>query len=181
MGRVVDRVVMLCVVALALSCAPSLQVETDFDRRASFRGYHEWSFIDSPRARGGSLGGLDPALRTRIEEVIRGELTSRRFANAEPGGADFYVAYHGGAQDHVTVETYGYSMWAAQGGDVYLLGANSQTHTEGMLVLDIVDAKSRALVWRGTATDVVVNRADAADKVTKAVRRMLDNFPPRSN
>ena len=181
MGRVVDWVATLGVVALASSCAPSLQVETDFDRRASFRGYHEWAFIDSPRARGGNIGGADATLRTRIEDAIRGELTSRKYAKAEPGAADFYVAYHGGAEDRVAIATYGYSMWAAQGGDVHLINSTQQTHTQGTLVLDIVDAKSRTLVWRGTATDVVENRADAGDKASKAVRRMLDNFPPRSN
>jgi hypothetical protein len=44
-----------------------------------------------------------------------------------------------------------------------------------------VDAKSRALVWRGTAKGVVADPAEAAEKATKAVRRMLDNFPPRGS
>jgi len=187
MNRAVDRVATLCVatfcaVALA-SCAPALHVETDFDRGTKFRDYHEWSFIDSPSGRGGSLGGLDPTLRTLVEDVIRGELTSRKFTSAESGAADFYVAYHGGAQDRTTVDTYGYTSgwWEARGGDVYLVGANQRTVTEGTLVLDIVDAKSRALVWRGMAKGVVADPAEAAEKATKAVRRMLDNFPPRGS
>jgi Domain of unknown function (DUF4136) len=60
-------------------------------------------------------------------------------------------------------------------------GASQRAYTEGTLILGIVDATSRALVWRGTATDVVADRADAIDEIAKAVRQMLDDFPPRSD
>ena len=180
--RATIRVVALvALVALGSSCAPSLHVETNFDREASFRDYRQWAFIDSPNARGGTLGGLDPSLRTRVEDAIRSELAARKFRDAGSGTPDFYVAYHGGTQDRETIETYGYNagMWLnSGGGDVHLFGADNKVYTEGTLVLDIVDAKSRQLVWRGTATDVVTDKGDATSKAVKAVKEMLGGFPP---
>lgn len=187
MSRAVDRVAprravfvaTLCLVAAA-SCAPTLNVETGFDREASFRDYRQWAFIDSPEGRGGTLGGLDPSLRGRVEEAIRSELKAAKFKDAGSGTPDFYVAYHGGRQDREIVQSYGYStgLWFSHGGDVHLFGSDTRLYTEGTLVVDIVDAKSRELVWRGVATDIVTDKGDATEKAVKAVKEMLGAFPP---
>ena len=182
MRRIVDRVAIAGLVALACSCAPGLQVETDYDPRGEFNNFREWSFVDTPRARGGTMGGLDATMRAQIENAISKELKSRKFRSADAGAADFLVAYHGDTQDRITIDTYGYfpGRWTtSNAGDPYLTGGSTRPYIEGALVLDIVDAKSKELVWRARATDVVTDRADAGEKAAKAVKRMLEDFPPR--
>jgi hypothetical protein len=48
-----------------------------------------------------------------------------------------------------------------------------------LLVVDIFDAKSRALLFRGTATDERSNKPEKNQKkVEKATEKMFKNFPP---
>ena len=54
-------------------------------------------------------------------------------------------------------------------------------YTEGTLIVDIFDAKSKALIFRGSATDTVSNKAERNRKVLKkALDKMFKGFPPGS-
>jgi hypothetical protein len=72
----------------------------------------------------------------------------------DPDRPDFLVSSYVDAKERVQVSNHGYtySRWggwyAPQYTDVY-------EYTEGSLVLDVVDAKERTLIWRGTASKVV--------------------------
>jgi len=54
-------------------------------------------------------------------------------------------------------------------------------YTVGTLVVDIFDAKSKQLVFRGTATDELSDKPEKnVKKVEKAAEKMFKNFPPGS-
>ena len=67
---------------------------------------------------------------------------------------DFRVAVHFGSREKVQVTDWGYGYapsrryYGGGGVDVY-------TYTEGTLILDVVDATSEQLLWRGSATGAV--------------------------
>ncbi len=96
---------------------------------------------------------------------------------------DFLIALHTGKQAKVNIRDWGYSHgrygrdWGATGGsriDVY-------QYEEGTIMLDFVDAESRELIWRGTATaEIDLQRTpEERDKlVDEGVTEMLKNFPP---
>ncbi len=49
----------------------------------------------------------------------------------------------------------------------------------GPITVDLVDARSNELVWRGRADDVIPNDSDErAQKLQEAVSKMFENFPP---
>jgi hypothetical protein len=63
-------------------------------------------------------------------------------------------------------------------------GGKSRTREkkEGTLVLDVVDAKTRSLVWRATVTDAVDPSAtpeQKQQKIDEVISAMLAQFPPR--
>jgi hypothetical protein len=52
----------------------------------------------------------------------------------------------------------------------------------GTLIVDLVDAKRKELVWRGTATDTLKPEATAAEReaaLSAAITKMLEVFPPK--
>jgi hypothetical protein len=49
---------------------------------------------------------------------------------------------------------------------------------QGTLVIGVVDAKSRSLVWRGTAAGEVSGPDHSGQKLEKAVQKMFARFPP---
>ena len=55
-----------------------------------------------------------------------------------------------------------------------------QTVSEGTLIVDIIDADSNELIWRGTATGTVERGSDkASEKIHGAVYKIMTKFPPR--
>jgi len=53
----------------------------------------------------------------------------------------------------------------------------------GTLIVDLVDATAKEMVWRGTATDTLKPQATPAEKeqaLTQAIAKMLEGFPPAS-
>ena len=56
---------------------------------------------------------------------------------------------------------------------------SASTYTEGTLVIDIFDGKTKELIWRGTATDTLSGKPEKNEKkLTKVVEKMFEEFPP---
>ena len=55
------------------------------------------------------------------------------------------------------------------------------TYPVGAIVVDLFDAWTKQLVWRGVARDVLAEDPQKnTKKLHKAVEKMFDKFPPKS-
>jgi len=53
--------------------------------------------------------------------------------------------------------------------------------TVGTLVVDIFGARTKRAVWHGSATDAVTGDPERdAKKIRKAITKLLERFPPRT-
>jgi hypothetical protein len=53
------------------------------------------------------------------------------------------------------------------------------TYKVGTLVIDLFDASTKKLIWRGSASDTLSDKSDKNIKtLDKAVQKMFDRFPP---
>jgi len=63
------------------------------------------------------------------------------------------------------------------------MSARAQEIVVGTLVVDLMDASTRSIVWRGMAASDV-NPAASAERrdqsVNKAVAKLFKNYPPKS-
>jgi len=56
---------------------------------------------------------------------------------------------------------------------------NVDHYRVGTLVVDLFDARTKKLVWRGSASDTLSNKSDKNIKdLDKGVQKMFDHFPP---
>jgi hypothetical protein len=65
-----------------------------------------------------------------------------------------------------------------------MTATTAQTYDQGTLILDIVDAKKKELVWRGSANGILDPGASPdkkASKVNEAVTKTLADFPPTAS
>ena len=73
------------------------------------------------------------------------------------------------------MQPWGYGYWPG-----YNWGyTEARQYPEGTLVLDIVDARTRKLVWVGTLQREVRSTNPSGKQVQKAVKKLLKNFPPK--
>ena len=119
---------------------------------------------------------------TDIRDAISTDLKAHGLTEAQNGRPDFYVAYYVGLKERYDISGVGYGLpvfhrglrrgwWGwPDGYDVWAV-----PYTESTLIVDVVDAHTNQLVWRGYDTDTL--NMDKPDKaLTKAVDDVLSRF-----
>ena len=116
-----------------------------------------------------------------VRDAIRSDLNSHGLAEATNGNPDFYVAFYVGLQDRYDIDSVGYGLpfhrgfhsawwgWPA-GYDVWAI-----PYKETTVIVDVIDAHTNQLVWRGYDTDTL-NVGNADKTLTKAVDSVLSRF-----
>ena len=155
----------LALIAGLVGCATA-QVNTDWDANAQFTNYHTYAWMDTPHMQAMQQATLfDRRLRGSVEEQLTAEGLRKADTNDE---ADLLLVYHTGVKDKIDVQQWGYfgRQW-----DV-------REYQQGTLVLDLVDAKSKSLVWRGTASGEVSGGADpSSETIAKTIKKMFERYP----
>jgi hypothetical protein len=84
-------------------------------------------------------------------------------------------------RNHQTIDTYydafgGGWLWGGGFGDAT---TSFDTYKVGTLVIDMFDAHTKKLIWRGSASDTLSDKSDKNIKnLDKGVQKMFDHFPP---
>jgi hypothetical protein len=173
-------------IAVALSllgaAASAQDVKTDFDKSADFSAIKSFSMKlgTSWNNQIGEKRVMDEFEQTLVEK-------GWKKVDANP---DALVVVHGASQTKRSLNTF-YSGGAGWGGYGYRgwgggMGMSTSTTTEseytvGTLVVDIFNAKTKALMFRGTAQDEISDKPEKnIKKIEKASSKMFKEFPPGS-
>lgn len=159
---------------IAASGCTTMTVYTDYDHTASFSGYDTFEFLGQPK-------GLSPLMQRRARDAVRAELTAKGLRRARGPRADLHVAINARIRVERQLSTvhfgYGYRWW---GGHVGMAHHHVRNVPVGAVVVDLVDARTNQLVWRGVAHDVMSRDPERnAATIREAVSRMFAEFPPR--
>ena len=123
----------------------------------------------------------DPLNHQRIVSAIEAQLAAKGFTRVNPAEQpDALVAYHAGFSRNFAVNEFG-SGWAGfHLGGTFTNRARLEEITVGSLIVDIIDAKANAIVWRGTASkdiDVHAKPGTRDKQVNRAVEKMFRHYP----
>ena len=153
-------------------------VKTDFDKDANFSAVKTFSV---------KIGTSwnNQISEKRISDEMAQTLTEKGWKQVD-ANPDALVLLHGATEKQKSLNTfysgggyggYGYRGWGGIGG----MGTATTTTSEftvATLVVDIFDAKSKALMFRGTATDEISDKAEKnKKKLDKASSKMFKDFP----
>jgi hypothetical protein len=92
-------------------------------------------------------------------------------------GPDVIVATHVTTKEkqELIANGFGYGPWGFGGG---FGGATVETFVEGTLIVDLYDAKTKKMVWRGVATATASDKPTKnTEKMSKALDKMFEKFP----
>jgi Domain of unknown function (DUF4136) len=160
----------------ALGTAFAQQVKTDFDHQANFSQYKSYSWQQ--------VKSTDPLWDARIKNAVDAQLHAKGWTRVDSGG-DVAIVAIATTQTQRTLQTFydgfgGGWRWRGFGG-MGEATTTEQDYKEGTLVVDMYDAKTQQLIWRGSAEDTLSNKADKNEKnLDKGVAKMFKKFPPES-
>jgi hypothetical protein len=167
---------------LAGASAFAQDVKVDFDKAANFSGIHTFS------AKIGTAWGNPLGEKRVLAEITQGLVEKGWKAVTDDSKADAIVVLHGATEKQKSLNTFysgGYGGYGWRGGWGGGMGSSTTTvdeYTVGTLVVDIFDAKTKQLMYRGTATDELSNKPEKnAKKLAKASDKLFKDFPPGSS
>ena len=166
--------------ALVITGCATMNVSSHVQRGLDVSRYHtyDWGPADA-------LPAGDPRLEQNpfFQDHLRGEvekaMTRRGFEwSAAAERADILVHYHANISERLDVDRFdvqrGYC--GENGCDVPTL-----RYEAGTLVIDVIDARTNRLIWRGWAQSAVKgmleNEDTMARQINEAIARMFEEFP----
>lgn len=171
------RKIGLTVVLLVPALTYGAKIQNDYDLGVDFLNYTTYAWQEGTRS---SQAGVHERILHAVDSVLTHKYLRRIQANP-----DLNVTYHASTTDELNIDIsrYGYTygprwQW---GGGMGKTKTSSQRYPKETLVIDLWEAKSRRLIWRGVATGALSpDPAKNAEKIAKAVQEMFKSFPPRT-
>ena len=158
-------------------CA-TLTVSSHIERGVNFGEYltYDWGPPDNLPVGDARLDN-NPFFRDYVEGTIERYMSAKGYELAISGQPDLLIHYHASVNQKVDVQQadqeYGYCY-----GDC---AARVVEFEQGTLVLDIVDAKTSKVIWRGwsqdTMTGVIDNQQRLEQQVKEGVIKMMQLLP----
>ena len=144
------------------------QVKTDFDRSAPFATYRTYTWTSGTPA-------PNQFIQERIHVAVDEQLVVKGMLTQSAVKPNLVVATHVVTHEQKEIVAPGFGVGPWWGGP----GAVIETYLQGTLIVDLYDAKTRKMVWRGVATDTVSEKTSTnTEHIDKAVAKMFEKYPP---
>lgn len=176
---------LILVGCLAVARVLSAQVHIDYDKSVDFTKYKTFNVESGRVVR--RLGVRDTShvfLDRYVKEAVAAALSTK---GLQPSAdqPDLIITYMAGAREKEEVvrnntgfypyyRFYGmYNWWGPQWNNWWV-----SRYEEGTLIVDMIDAKTDQLVWRGYLVSII-NNYNEQKFVEKEVNKALRHFPPK--
>jgi len=174
---------------LAAGCAGQ-QVTTDYTPATSFSQFRTFALVSSP-----DTAAAQQLLDQRVSNAVQAQLIGKGLTATDRQNADLFVGY--GMVDKTHREVYtdrdGWGWGGGWGWRYYRWGVSwpmtiqrrVETYTDGTVVVNLIDAKTKKVVWEGEVADVVSlpvgNPVSATQQIDGAVAKLFAKYPPQSS
>ena len=168
---------LLSVLLLSVSCS-SIRVFADHDSSVDFSNYSTYAFF-KPGIEEIEISDLD---KRRILRAIEGQMEAKGLSISSTPDLLINIAVK--ATDRVVVNnnSLGWGWGWGWGWNPWLWGGNNtniSTQTRGELFIDIIDAKTKLLVWQGKGYGGISEYSKKRDeRIQTFVTEILKNYPP---
>jgi hypothetical protein len=158
-----------------------MEIYPDWDRSVDFSQVRTFTWLE----KSGSAEGhqLPEHLDLRLRRVVEDVLVDKGFepVPVEPM-ADVLLAYYIGLEKELRVANtsfgiygYSYGYWPGYAGTTV---SKVREIEKGTMVIDIIDRKSKQLVWTCELKSAVKSENPSGERVETVMKKMLAAFPP---
>ncbi len=174
---------LLSLLSLLPACS-RVRVDTQFDPEANFSSYGSFAFLPEGGMKKHSAplprrlrAMKDPLFHAHIQEAVDETLSDKGFLRfRERKNADLLIGYRTVIKDQVDTVPPIYGVgWR---GHVHMVRpGHVRWYKEGTLVVDVIDRRTKHLIWRGVGVGAMRDMRPG-DDLRAAVKEILESFPP---
>ena len=161
----------LCAMIVCVTSAVAFgqQVSVNYNHSQSFSGYHTYAW-GSNNANQIQNSILAQVAQQDIDTAMQAKGLQKVQESAKP---DLILTANGGMKQQTS-----YSAWGMRGIGGGMGGITPQQNVEGTMIVDLYDAKTQSLVWRGIAQDTLSNNGNKNQQmVQNAINKMFKQWP----
>lgn len=165
---------LIAMTVLLASSAAAVEVKVDFDPTVDFSQFKTLSWMEGTPAE-------DELLERKIHASIERELIPLGYKEARED-PDLLIVTHAAMDLEKEIKVSDFDYWLEYGGWKRPMATSQETWQAGLgvLVVDILEAQEKRLIWRGVATgNVAKNPEKRGKKLDETMARMFKKFPPK--
>jgi len=163
-----------------LTSCSSVYVNTDYDKKANFESYKTYAYNKSSIDKL-EISDLD---KKRILYALDATMPTKGFSKSE--NPDVLINVFTKERERVNVNNnmgwgpgWGLGWGWGIGWGMGMAFTQTTTTPEGTLYIDIVDAKTKELVWQGIGTGYLTTNYEKKDeRIAEFVSKILEKYPP---
>jgi hypothetical protein len=164
--KIAISALLLC---FASTVAVAQQVSVNYNHDASFAQYHTYAW-GSNNANKIQNSILAQVAQQDINTAMQGKGLQMVQESQNP---DLILTANGGMRQQTS-----YSAWGMRGIGGGMGGITPEQSMEATMIVDLYDAKTQSLVWRGIAQNTLNNNGNKnQEMVEKAVEKMFKQWP----
>ncbi len=163
---------------IAAAAAQAQKIKVEYDKSLDFSKFKTYAIDPKENA-------ARPMLRLAIQAAVQDDLAKRGLTKVD-ADPDLYVQMYGAIDSDINVNymdpiygsgippiNYGITMWHNIPGSVTTVVVH-----KGEMVLDIIDARQKKLVWRGIANQKLSDKRDKLlEQVNTTVEKLFQQYP----
>ena len=160
-----------------LSCG-SIKVASDYDSDADFSNYKTFAFYKS----GIDKVEISDIDKKRILKSIQNTLLNKGLTLDE--NPDILINIATKSSENIYIDNSFYSPYYTGWHPYYGRGHRQVAYStsQGALYIDVIDTKSKQLIWQGKGIGVLSSKkADRDELVNNYVTKILEVYPPEKN
>src|SRR5271157_1887471 len=181
------RMALSTLMVLTASGAFAQKVHVQFEKGVDFSRFSTYVWLESKHP-------ADGLWAQQVVASIDRQLTRKGLKRVDgTTSPDLKVVYNSGVKERTIVEGFDYGyvyteflysriygpplwLWPRPGSWV------SEGEKDGNLVVDLVDASRKDMVWRGVAKDALSDKTNKNErKLNKAIEKMFKKYPPKKS
>ncbi|BCS35054.1 hypothetical protein TBR22_A42800 [Luteitalea sp. TBR-22] len=174
------RFLLTALAVLTLSGVAHAETHSDFNKQVDLSSMKTFEFKAQRRFSKDPVAD-NPIWADQLRMAIRSDFAAHGIKEVSGGNPDFFVAFYVGLKDRYDVRyvDYGFPLWhrglRGAWGWPPAYDTWAVPYTQSTLIIDVIDARTNQLVWRGYDKDAIDLKKTEKD-FGKAVESVLKRF-----
>lgn len=173
----ISTLILLALFINACSPIANLKTASEHDNSVDFEKYNSYKFANEITY-SDTFDNYSHENKRTIENAIHKQLKSKDLQEQEIASLNvnfFVIDTH--ESESITKSSYRNQHY----GGMRHLDSYIVEYEQGTLIIDLIDANSKKLIWRGAATGVITGKQEDMERtINYAVKEILSEYPPKS-
>jgi hypothetical protein len=178
MKNKINSILFTIIFSLSILSCGSIKVASDYDSDADFSNYKTFAFYKS----GIDKVEISDIDKKRILKSIQNTLLNKGLTIDE--NPDILINIATKSSENIYIDNSFYSPYYTGWYPYYGRGHRQVAYStsQGALYIDVIDTKSKQLIWQGKGIGVLSSKkADRDELVNNYVTKILEVYPPEKN